>query len=168
MVHGFWLLWIFVISCVCLDGLPGSHPSICLAWHKLESNMQTFQLICFVPVVCKVTINVKCCHFVPLPVTLTLALAVHQKAQSKISYIYFLAHFSAGQDEIWCEIEAVHVEHPDSCFLSEIKRVKWNNCFFADCVIKPYCRCAFRCLWTDLIQTYLMIDIITLYILILV
>ena len=53
--------------------------------------MQTFQPIFLIPAMLIGTIDFY--HFIPISLTLTLA-GVTRSAQSKTSWIYFLAHFS--------------------------------------------------------------------------
>ena len=52
-------------------------------------------------------------------------------AQSKTNWLYFLAHFSTDQDEIWCSAEAVKTGHPDTTS-SKIWFIKRNICYFTE------------------------------------
>ena len=49
-------------------------------------------------------------------------------------WFYFLILFSSDQDEIWCGVETVQVEHPENLLLSRIYWNKGNNSCFTDCI----------------------------------
>ena len=47
-------------------------------------------------------------HYIPISLTLSLTLpGGTRSAQSKISWLHFLAHFSTDQDETPCDVEAI-------------------------------------------------------------
>ena len=75
--------------------------------------MQTIETLFFVPATLVSTIDFG--HIVPLSVTLTLSGST-RAAESKMSWLHFLAHFSTEWDEISCGVEAVQVERPDNAF----------------------------------------------------
>ena len=41
----------------------------------------------------------------------------HKISTKQNSWLRFLAHFSIGQDEIKCGVEAIKVEHPDTILI---------------------------------------------------
>ena len=73
-------------------------------------------------------------------------------AQSKPSWLHFLAHFSIDQDGIGYGVEAIQAEHP-RLVLGEIYWNKRNNCF-VDCIKTLTWACIFGWWWIDLIQTW--------------
>ena len=75
---------------------------------------QTFQAFLFIYLLClqtPVTSAIVYQFHWPSP-----CLGVTRSAQSKTSWLHFLPHFSADQDEIWYSVETVQLEHPDFTF----------------------------------------------------
>ena len=59
---------------------------------------------------------------------------------SKIFWLHFLAHFSTDQDEIWCCVEVMQVEHPNSS-------LEWDFVNHGDSVLVFRVKLCMMCLW---------------------